>query len=184
MNLDVCSSPFLTVQLGSKTLKTVQRAEIWRMKLIFYGWRPIPGDSCKLSFRRSFYSYHAASVLIFCRARKTEAPLVPTAKDLLLENPYTPTSTLAQAIIRASPLLTELFVVREWLHDTAPPPSPPEANTGYWKFTKHTLMQNIRTGHALRDGLILEMDPDVINRGVGVTLAADDAVRSCFCPFS
>jgi nuclear pore complex protein Nup107 len=57
-----------------------------------------------------------------------ESPLTPTAKDLLLENPYIPMSTLARTIIRASPLLTELIVVQEWLHDTAPPP---EANTGY-----------------------------------------------------
>src|SRR6266542_3226751 len=69
------------------------------------------------------------------RARKTDSPSRPTARDLLLENPYTPTSTLAQAIIRASPMLSELIVVRDWLHETAPPPVPPEANTGYWKFT-------------------------------------------------
>jgi hypothetical protein len=116
-------------------------------------------------------------------ARKTESPPTPTAKDLLLENPYIPTSTLAQAIIRASPLLTELIVVREWLHDTAPPPSPPEANTGYWKFTKHTVMQNIRTGHAPRDGMVSEMDPDAVNRGDGAGLAPDDAVGSCSCPY-
>lgn len=115
----------------------------------------------------------------FGRARKTESPSAPTAKDLLLENPYAPMSTLAQAIIHASPLLTELIVVREWLHDTAPHPSLPEANTGYWKFTKHTIMQNIRTGHANRDGLISEMDPDAVNRGDGAGLAADDAVESC-----
>jgi len=121
-------------------------------------------------------------MLIRCRARKTETPPSPTANDLLLENPYTPTSTLAQAIIRTSPLLTELIVVREWLHDTAPPPSPPEANTGYWKFTKHTVMQNIRTGHTHRDGLVSEMDPDAVNRGDGAGLAVDDAVESCSCP--
>ena len=41
-------------------------------------------------------------------------------------------------------------------------------------------MQNIRTGHALRDGFVSEMDPDAINRGDGVALASDDAVQFCF----
>ena len=36
----------------------------------------------------------------------------------------------------------QLIVVREWPQETAPMPSPPEANTGYWKFTKHTIMQS------------------------------------------
>ncbi|KAF8884657.1 nuclear pore protein 84/107 [Infundibulicybe gibba] len=84
----------------------------------------------------------------------------PDARDLLSENPYTPTSTLAQAIMNASPLLTELVVVREWLHDTAPSPQYPEATTGYWKFTKHSVMQSLRMGKTHRDGLVKEMDPD------------------------
>ena len=80
----------------------------------------------------------------------------------------------------ASPVLSELIVVREWLQETAPTPSPPEANTGYWKFTKHTIMQSLRTGHAQRDGLVTEMDPDAVNRGGGAALAADDAVSSLY----
>ncbi|KIM43977.1 hypothetical protein M413DRAFT_68391 [Hebeloma cylindrosporum] len=107
-------------------------------------------------------------------ARKTETPLSQSAKELLVENPYTPTSTLVQAIMDSSPVLTELIVVREWLQETAPAPSPPEANTGYWKFTKHTIMQSLRTGHAQRDGMVTEMDPDAVNRGNGAALAADD----------
>jgi nuclear pore complex protein Nup107 len=113
---------------------------------------------------------------IFNSARQTDPPDFLSAKDLLLKNPYTPTSTLAQAVIQASPLLSELIVVREWLQETAPAPSPPEANTGYWKFTKHTVMQSLRTGNPQRDGLVTEMDPDAVNRGDGATLAADDAV--------
>jgi len=113
------------------------------------------------------------------RARKTETPPSQSAKELLLENPYTPTSTLVQAIMDSSPVLTELIVVREWLQETAPTPSPPEANTGYWKFTKHTIMQSLRTGHTQRDGLVTEMDPDAVNRGDGAALAADDTVSSC-----
>ncbi|KAF8900838.1 nuclear pore protein 84/107 [Gymnopilus junonius] len=106
---------------------------------------------------------------------KTEQQPKPSARDLLLENPYIPTSTLAQSIIQASRLLTELLVVREWLQETAPTPSLPEANTGYWKFTKHTIMQGIRTGQGPRDGLVQEMDPDAVNKGDGAGLAADDA---------
>ncbi|KAJ7349466.1 nuclear pore protein 84/107 [Mycena albidolilacea] len=108
-------------------------------------------------------------------ARKTEGPHMPTARELLAENPYTPTSTLAQAIMHASPLLSELVVVREWLQDSAPPPQHPEATTGYWKFTKHSVMQSLRlAGGGTRDGLVKEMDPDAVNRGDGRMLSADD----------
>jgi nuclear pore complex protein Nup107 len=79
--------------------------------------------------------------------------------------------------MNASPLLSELVVVREWLHETAPQPRHPEATTGYWKFTKYSVMQALRTGSG-RDGLVREMDPDAINREEGRTLAADDAVSS------
>jgi nuclear pore complex protein Nup107 len=104
---------------------------------------------------------------------------MPTARDLLAENPYTPTSTLAQAIMHASPLLSELVVVREWLQDSAPPPQHPEATTGYWKFTKHSIMQSLRlAGGGARDGLVKEMDPDAVNRGDGRMLASDDTVSS------
>ncbi|TFK38561.1 nuclear pore protein 84/107 [Crucibulum laeve] len=98
-----------------------------------------------------------------------------SAHALLAENPYTPTTMLAQAIMSASPLLSELIVVREWLQDTAPAPIPPEANTGYWKFTKHSVMQSIRTGNPHRGGLVTEMDPDALEREPGGALAPDDA---------
>lgn len=78
--------------------------------------------------------------------------------------------------MNSSPLLSELIVVREWLHDTAPTPQHPEATTGYWKFTKHNLLQSMRTGTGHRDGLVKEMDPDAVNREDGKSLAADDAV--------
>ncbi|KIK67022.1 hypothetical protein GYMLUDRAFT_69211 [Collybiopsis luxurians FD-317 M1] len=108
-------------------------------------------------------------------ARKTESSAFEYAQDLLHQNPYTPTSTIAQAILNASPLLTELIVVREWLQDTAPPPIQPEATTGYWKFTKHNIMQALRTGSRARTGLVKEMDPDAVNRGDEQNLAADDS---------
>ena len=80
-------------------------------------------------------------------------------------------------------MLSELIVVRDWLHETAPPPVLPEANTGYCKFTKHTIIQGIQTGHAHREGLVSEMDPDSVNRDGGARLAADDAVSSAICHF-
>src|SRR5215475_11084564 len=86
-------------------------------------------------------------------------------------------STLAQSIMNSSPLLPELILVREWLQDTAPDPRHPEATTGYYKFTKHNVMQSLRTGSGQRDGLVKELDPDAPNREGGRSLAADDAVR-------
>lgn len=111
--------------------------------------------------------------------RKTALPFYPQASDLLAENPYTPNSTLAQAIMHTSRLLSELVVVREWLHDTAPPPGSIDATTGYWKFTKHQLMQSLRTGKLPSPS---GMDPDAINREEGGALAPDDAVSGLRLP--
>lgn len=101
----------------------------------------------------------------------------PHPQTLLAQNPFTPTSTLAQYIMHASPFLAELVVVREWLHEIAPPPHHPEVTTGYWKFTKHNVMQGQRTGTGPKDGLVTDMDPDAVNMGNGRALAVDDAVR-------
>lgn len=77
--------------------------------------------------------------------------------------------------MHASRLLTELVVIREWLHDTAPSPSSIDATTGYWKFTKHQIMQSMRTGKSV---VLNSMDPDATNRDEGASLAPDDAVSS------
>ncbi|THH14665.1 hypothetical protein EW146_g5692 [Bondarzewia mesenterica] len=108
-------------------------------------------------------------------SRKTRPEPLPTARSLISENPYTPTSALAYATMAESRTLTELIVVREWLHETAPQPPQPEATTGYWKFTKHRVMQVLRTGSRGWDGLVKEMDPDSVGREEGKALAADDA---------
>ncbi|KAH9043875.1 nuclear pore protein 84/107 [Lactarius pseudohatsudake] len=112
-------------------------------------------------------------------ARKTEPPPQPSARALLATNPYTPTSTLAQATLAASRALSELVVVREWLHDTAPPPPHPDASTGYWRFTKYRVTQGLWTGNTGRaaDSVVREMDPDSVVREaeIGRGLAADDA---------
>ena len=104
-------------------------------------------------------------------ARKTVA-----TQSTFCPNPYTPTSSLAQAILRASPLLTELVIVREWLHDTAAQPTIPEATTGYWSFTKHMLMQNQRMAAAPAAGVVDALDPDATTKSGG-HLASNDAVR-------
>ncbi|KAG6877258.1 hypothetical protein C0993_009027 [Termitomyces sp. T159_Od127] len=111
-------------------------------------------------------------------ARKTEQTDLPSPRALLKKNPYTPTSTLAQAIMDHSPLLTELVVVREWLQETAPPPYGPEATTGYWRFTKLGVMQALRSGGAGKEALVSRMDPDVCTRRAesGKALAVDDSV--------
>lgn len=75
--------------------------------------------------------------------------------------------------MHTSRLLTEMVVVREWLHDTAPPPPPVDATTGYWKFTKHQTMQNLRMG---KTNTLKGLDPDAVNRADNGILAPDDAV--------
>ena len=81
----------------------------------------------------------------------------------------------------ASRTLSELVVVREWLHDTAPPPPHPDASIGYWRTTKHRVTQGLWTGNTGRaaDSVVREMDPDSVVREAeaGRSLAADDAVR-------
>ncbi|KAG2341834.1 hypothetical protein BDR05DRAFT_976754 [Suillus weaverae] len=92
-------------------------------------------------------------------ARKTEPEPHVHSHIILATNSYTPTSTLAQAIMHSSVLLTEFVVAREWLHETAPQPQYPEATTG---------LRNQR-------GSVQELDPDAMNRGDGQSLAADDS---------
>ena len=84
----------------------------------------------------------------------------------------------------ASRTLSELVVVREWLHDTAPPAPRPDASTGYWRFTKHRVTQGRWTGNTGRtaENVVREMDPDAVVREaeIGRSLAGDDAVRGAF----
>lgn len=83
--------------------------------------------------------------------------------------------------MHASRLLSELVVVREWLHDTAPQPPSIDATTGYWKFTKHQIMQNLRLN---KPNSLDGMDPDAINRDENGALAPDDAVRLVWPDYS
>lgn len=108
-----------------------------------------------------------------------EEELPPTARDLLAQNPYTPTATLAQVTMKHNPFLGELVAVREWLHDNAPVPHPPESTTGYWRMTKHRLLQGLRTENRKELApLVSALDPDApLRESNGKSLAADDAVR-------
>ncbi|KAI0363800.1 hypothetical protein BV20DRAFT_957521 [Pilatotrama ljubarskyi] len=109
--------------------------------------------------------------------RKTAPPEYPHPRELLASNPYTPPATLAQSIMHSSPLLSELVVVREWLHDSAPSPAPldPGATNGYWRFTRNAVLQGKRTGR-MGAGLVTELDPDAVNRDRKERgLAPDDA---------
>ncbi|EIW52209.1 uncharacterized protein TRAVEDRAFT_156299 [Trametes versicolor FP-101664 SS1] len=110
--------------------------------------------------------------------RKTTPPEFPHPRELLATNPYTPPATLAQSIMHSSPLLSELVVVREWLHDSAPSPASldPGATNGYWRFTRNAVLQGKRTGKT-GAGLVEELDPDAVNRDEvdEKGLAPDDA---------
>ncbi|RPD76536.1 hypothetical protein L226DRAFT_460097 [Lentinus tigrinus ALCF2SS1-7] len=108
--------------------------------------------------------------------RKTTPPEYPHPRDLLAVNPYTPPATLAQSIMHASPLLSALVVVREWLHDSAPFSPAPGATNGYWRFTRNAVLQGKRTGR-MGVGLVDELDPDATSRDAedGTGLTPDDA---------
>jgi len=112
-------------------------------------------------------------------ARKTEPQTAPvTPHDLLRNNPFTPTSTLAQAVMQSSRLLTELIVIREWLQDTAPPVQNPGATTGYLPATRHNAsLAKLISGRPGTNSaaLVKELDPDVLNREDGSHYMADDA---------
>ncbi|KAG2086537.1 uncharacterized protein F5147DRAFT_76804 [Suillus discolor] len=88
-------------------------------------------------------------------ACKTEPELHVHPQTLLANNPNTPTST-SQVIMHSSVLLTELVIIREWLHETASQPQHPlaEATTGYWKFTKHNVIQVLCTRSGIKKGLV------------------------------
>ncbi|KAF8699585.1 Nuclear pore protein, partial [Rhizoctonia solani] len=82
---------------------------------------------------------------------------LPTPHQLVQSNPYTPTSLLAKRTIQQHPLLRELFLVREWLHDTAPRQSQLPTSSSYRALTRHRVL------HAKRGGggsFVSTLDPD------------------------
>jgi nuclear pore complex protein Nup107 len=70
-------------------------------------------------------------------------------------------------------------LVREWLHDTAPPPRAPGAERGFRAMTRQTLAHARRMGGAPRgaDATVASLEPDAQNTQDGRALASEDAVR-------
>ncbi|KAL1742723.1 nuclear pore protein 84/107 [Schizophyllum fasciatum] len=97
-----------------------------------------------------------------------------SAATLLAENPYTPTVTVVNAILAASPMLRELVVIREWVQDFAPPPPRPSPNTGYLRGTKNALAQAARMGAPPPEWRVSTLDPDATHHGDEKTLDPDD----------
>jgi nuclear pore complex protein Nup107 len=99
---------------------------------------------------------------------------------MVQRNPYTPTSALAKRTIQQHTTLRELYLVREWLQDTAPNvPSIPTSGAAYRALTKHRVVHARRGGGALGAGaqsFVSALDPDAEHRrGAGGALDADDA---------
>lgn len=87
-----------------------------------------------------------------------------SGKKLVKDNPWTSPSNLVGAFLGASPMLGELVVVREWLHDTAPgPKATADIGNGYCRWTKLMLDQKKRTrgiSTGGQRGLVDKLDPD------------------------
>ncbi|KAG9122382.1 Nucleoporin nup84, partial [Ceratobasidium sp. 392] len=101
---------------------------------------------------------------------------LPTPSQMVQRNPYTPTSALAQRAISQHTILRELYLVREWLHDTAPatPRSIAGMGTNYRALTKHRVVHARRGAGA--QAFVTALDPDAEHRkGGGGALDADDA---------
>jgi nuclear pore complex protein Nup107 len=76
------------------------------------------------------------------------------------------------------------MIVREWLHEIAPAPAPPGAETGFRALTRARLVHVRRMAGAApaardADGLVTSLEPDAPNTQPGRALAVEDAVRGC-----
>lgn len=82
---------------------------------------------------------------------------------------YTPPLSVIQQAIAQNGSLSELSIIRDWLHTIAYPSlQPAEIRRGYLPYTKNQLKQALRTNpEALNnDKLVRELDPDASNRTV------------------
>lgn len=80
---------------------------------------------------------------------------------------YTPPLSVIQQAIAQNGSLSELSIVRDWLHTTAYPSlQPAEVRRGYLPYTKNQLKQALRTNpdSLNNDKLVRELDPDAPNR--------------------
>lgn len=77
---------------------------------------------------------------------------------------YTPPLTIIQRAISSDPALSELSVIRDWLHNTAYSRlHPAEIRKGYLTYTKNKLKQALRTSSDIGT-LVDSLDPDATNR--------------------
>lgn len=93
----------------------------------------------------------------------------PPSTASLAESYYTPPLTLVQHAVASSPALSELSVVRDWLHSSAYSNlHPAEIRKGYHPYTRAKLKQAIRTGTTSTNPniskLVSSLDPDATNR--------------------
>lgn len=82
---------------------------------------------------------------------------------------------MAQDAIEQSTRLTELSILRDWLHAIPTPLNTAEIRRGYRPYTKAKLKQARRTGQAnAPKGLVQHLDPDADLRAQGESFDTDD----------
>lgn len=93
---------------------------------------------------------------------------------------YTPPLTLVQDAIAGDVHLSELSLVRDWLHTTAYDQlHPAEVRKGYLTYTKNKLKQAIRTtgSSSSSANLVDSLDPDAVNRTEAAATANNNRNR-------
>ncbi|KAJ7684491.1 hypothetical protein DFH06DRAFT_1155813 [Mycena polygramma] len=84
---------------------------------------------------------------------------MPTARELLAENPSTPPQLSRKPSCTRLPCFPTLSSCESGSR-TPLPATTPETTTGYWKFTKHGVMQALRMGGDDPNGLVKGSDPN------------------------
>lgn len=138
-------------------------------------------DDLDPSFRE--LEQHTWALLQALYTERTASPSLTSSTLSSNTDPfyYTPPLTLVQSAIAASPALSELSVVKDWLHSTAYSRlHPAEVRKGYLTYTKNKLKQALRTGNKDQLGNLVDtLDPDATNRkdsqGKRKTLDPEDA---------
>ena len=128
---------YLHILKGSTNSKTVWITAVFNQKSKYYSGRKhlgTPPDAHVVRLPPFYLIRQYLSNPTKTRPRKTEAPPSQSFKELLLESSYTPTSTLVQAIMESSHRTHRhpRMATRNCIDAVTT-----EANTGYWKFTKH-----------------------------------------------
>ena len=113
---------------------------------------------------------HEAHTWSLLQALYTERTAIPSTSKLA-DSYYTPPLTPVQHAVAASPALSELSVVRDWLQSCAAADvRPVEIRKGYHSHTRAKLKQSLRSGAAQKQKetkLVTSLDPDATNRTYG-----------------